>query len=216
MNRRIGRLPLAAVSLLLVALLLLPAGCVRRRMTVRTNPPGAQVYVDNYPIGTSPASTSFTYYGTREIRLVRDGYETVATKQRFLPPWYEMPVLDFVTENLWPWEIRDERVVDVQLEPQRIVPTDQLIGRGENLRHASQAGFVSALPRAAADATGAPPRQPPPDPRIMQPMPNRAVAPEYVPPPVGTPIGPSSPGSSGALPPPVRLPAPGGGPAVLP
>ena len=33
-------------------------GCVRRRMTVRSNPPGAVVFVDDQEIGTTPASTA--------------------------------------------------------------------------------------------------------------------------------------------------------------
>ena len=37
-------------------------GCVRKRMTVRTNPSGAMVYIDKQPIGLTPVSTSFTYY----------------------------------------------------------------------------------------------------------------------------------------------------------
>src|SRR4051812_48980499 len=40
---------------LLVAML---AGCVERRFTIRSNPPGAQVYVDDYEIGTTPCSHS--------------------------------------------------------------------------------------------------------------------------------------------------------------
>jgi hypothetical protein len=195
---------------LLIAAVVLSAGCVRRRMTVRTNPPDAQVYVDNYPIGKSPVSTPFTYYGTREIRLVRDGYETQTTKQRFLPPWYELPGLDFVSENLWPAEVRDERVLDFQMVPQRIVPTDQLIGRGENLRHASQVGYISPMPFAGPGSADAPPRQPPPDPRITSPPRNPLPLPEYVPPPTGTPLAP------GTLPPPIRLPAPDGTPSWAP
>jgi len=39
----------------LLAIVLLPAqsGCVTRRMTIRSNPPGALVYVDDYEIGTT-------------------------------------------------------------------------------------------------------------------------------------------------------------------
>ena len=75
-------------------------GCVHRRMTIRTNPPGAQVYIDGYEIGTTPCSTSFIYYGTRNIRLERDGYETLHVKQYIPAPWYEIPPLDFFAENL--------------------------------------------------------------------------------------------------------------------
>ena len=87
-------------------------------MTIRSNPPGALVYVDDYQLGTTPVSHDFIYYGTRKIRLVKDGYETLTVRQPFPIPWYEIFPLDFVTENLIPWEVRDERVRRASLEEQ--------------------------------------------------------------------------------------------------
>ncbi|MGA2061272.1 MAG: PEGA domain-containing protein [Thermoguttaceae bacterium] len=135
----------------LLAALLLPAqsGCVERRMTVRTNPPGALVYVDDYEIGTTPVSTDFIYYGTRKIRIVKDGYETLTVMQPISTPWYEYPPVDFITENFVPGKIRDQRILDYQLKPQMIVPTDQLVSRAEGLRHANlvlPAGAVAPQP----------------------------------------------------------------------
>ncbi|WP_404309133.1 PEGA domain-containing protein [Neorhodopirellula lusitana] len=115
-------------------LLLISSGCVRRRMTVRTNPPGATVSVDNQLIGTSPAATSFVYYGTREIRLEKDGYRTETIRRKVKPPWYQLPVLDFVSETLWPGEIRDERIIDVEMVPKAVEPTENVLGRAELLR----------------------------------------------------------------------------------
>ena len=108
----------------------------------------AAVYVDDYPIGTSPVSTSFTYYGTRKIRIVKDGYETLTVERKISPPWYQYFPLDFVAENVVPSEIRDESVLDFTLSPQMIVPTDQLIGRAEQLRQSGRGGV--ALVGAAA------------------------------------------------------------------
>ena len=79
---------------------LLLSGCVRRRMTIRSSPPGATVYVDNYELGPTPRSINFTHYGTRQIRLVKDGYETLTLLQPVPAPWYQLPVLDFFSENL--------------------------------------------------------------------------------------------------------------------
>ena len=107
-------------------------------MTIRTNPPGAIVYVDGYEIGTTPVSTNFTYYGKRQIRLVRDGYETQTVMQTVPPPWYQVPPLDFVAENLIPGEIRDQRTFSYQLTPQRVVPPEELLGRAEDLRRGVQ------------------------------------------------------------------------------
>jgi hypothetical protein len=115
-----------------------PSGCVQRRLTIRSNPPGALVYVDNYEIGTTPVATDFVYYGTRQIRLVKDGYETVTVLQPVPTPWYQYFPIDFFAENVVPTEIRDERCLDFVLTPQVIVQGDQLLHRAEDLRRTTR------------------------------------------------------------------------------
>jgi hypothetical protein len=155
----------------------LGGGCVQRRMTVRTNPPGALLYVDDYEIGTTPVSANLTYYGTRKLRLVKDGYETLTVMQWIPPPWYEFPPLDFVSENFVPGQIRDQRVLDFQLKPQTVVPAGELIGRAEQLR------------RGIHSATGTAPMPPPSGPA--------AVAPAAFPPPAGAEVVPAPAGVGG-------------------
>ena len=130
---------LAATSLAIAS----ATGCVRRRLTVRTNPPGALVSVDNQIIGTTPAATAYTFYGTREIRVEKDGYRTETVRRAIDPPWYQFPPLDFITETLWPWEIRDERIIDVQLVPRQAVPAEEVVGRADQLRSQSRSGVVT-------------------------------------------------------------------------
>lgn len=110
------------------------SGCVRRRMTVRTSPPGATVSVDNQLIGTSPAATSFVYYGTRELRIEKDGFRTETIRRKIKPPWYQWPVVEFFSETLWPGELRDERIIDVQLVPETVQPVEDVLQRAEALR----------------------------------------------------------------------------------
>lgn len=170
----------------LVWLLLLGclAGCVRRRMTIRTNPPGAVVYVDDYEIGATPVSTNFVHYGTRRIRLTKDGYETLTVEQPIPAPWYQIPPMDFFAETIIPVEIRDHRTLNYQLSPQRVVPPDQLRARAEDLRARAQAAGAS-LPAGP-------------------PIPSRpgATTPAMAPPPATAPpmIAPPSAGSQGAYP----------------
>lgn len=130
----------AAVALAVLAVGL--PGCVQRRLIIRSNPPGALVYVDDYQIGTTPIATNFTYYGTRKIRLVKDGYETLTVMQTIPPPWYQIPPLDFITENLLPGELRDHRTFEYQLVPQAVVPTELLLSRAESLRSQTHASGV--------------------------------------------------------------------------
>ena len=157
---RLGSFPKHRRRVAFVALLLVAAacacapGCVRRRLTVRTTPPGALVYIDGQYIGATPVSTDFTYYGTRKIELIKDGYETQTVKQEFAPPWYEYPPLDFINENLNPREIRDERELHFTLAAQRIVTPNELLGRGDYLRGSASSGNVTPLPRSGGGAWG--------------------------------------------------------------
>jgi hypothetical protein len=154
---------------LVSALLTVATGCVQRRMTVRSNPPGAMVYVDDYPIGTTPVSTDFTYYGTRKVRLVKDGFETLTVYQPMKTPWYEWFGIDFFSENIWPGEIRDERAYEFQMIPTVQVPNEQLIGRAEQMRANSQPALGAVVPPTSVLPPGA----------IVAPAPN-------IPPPVST------------------------------
>ncbi len=135
-------------------------------MTIRTNPPGAVVYVDDYEIGATPVSTNFVHYGTRRIRIAKDGYETLTVEQPIPAPWYQVPPLDFFAETVIPVEIRDHRTLNYQLAPQRVVPPDQLRGRAEDLRARANmaSAAVAASPPASGPAVQAPaatPLQPP-------------------------------------------------------
>jgi hypothetical protein len=173
---------------LVLAAMLLPTGCVRRRLAVRSNPPGALVFVDNQQIGTTPCSVDFTYYGTREIRLVKPGYETLTVNQPIPTPWYEIPPIDFVSENLMPNKIMDHRTASFEMQPQLIVPTEQLLDRANQLR---QATLEEATVPAASVA-----------------IPNATVPLSPVPagPPMGTvPLGPGPIGSPFDAPQPMPL-----------
>lgn len=110
------------------------AGCVERRMTIRTDPPNALVVLDGQEIGHTPVSTAFTYYGERQIKLIKDGYETKTINQTISSPWYQFFPLDFVSEVIVPWRIRDERNYLYSLEPCTVVPNDQLLQRAEQVR----------------------------------------------------------------------------------
>ena len=172
-------------------------GCVTRRVTILSNPPGALVYIDNQEVGVTPVSTKFTYYGTREIRLVRDDYETLTVAKTFYPPWYEYPGVDFVSENLWPREIHDERVVSFDLLPKQIVATDDLVRRAELLRTASATGLVTPLPPSLPGEVGPPRIEQLPFPAVTPHLPTGlpAVGDNSIltPPPVERPIRPPSP-----------------------
>ncbi|MEC9091689.1 MAG: PEGA domain-containing protein, partial [Planctomycetota bacterium] len=129
----------------LAILLLTNVGCMQRRLTVHSNPAGALVYIDNVEIGLTPVSVPFTYYGTRTIRLEKDRFKTVEVQQKINAPWYQIPPLDFVSEILIPYEIRDERQVKVDMQPLEPTNETEVLQRANQIRQNSQQGF--AVPR---------------------------------------------------------------------
>lgn len=175
----------------LVALLVVvtATGCVRRRLTVRSNPAGAVVHVDNQRIGTTPCAVDYVYYGTREVRLSMPGYETLTVNQPLPAPWYQWPGIDFISENLVPARIEDARTVSFNLERARIEPAEQVIARGEDLRRqVTPVGAAPVAPASAIDPFGGftPPAAPSDPPPILRSQPP-GLSPTYSPPAVTTP-----------------------------
>lgn len=125
----------AVVRFCLIAACLAPnAGCVVRRYTLRTNPPGATAIVNGEEIGPTPVSQSFTYYGDREITFLLDGHETKTVIQPMAAPWWDNLLTEFFSENLVPYTLRDEREFHYDLEPATSPRAGDLHERAEALR----------------------------------------------------------------------------------
>lgn len=116
----------------------LGTGCVKRRYTIRTDPPGALVYVNGEEIGTTPVSQSYTYYGDRDIVLVSDGYKTEKIIEPFKAPWWDNGLTDFFTENLLPVTLRDEREFEYKLVPHTNPAPEDVLTRAQSLRQSGQ------------------------------------------------------------------------------
>ena len=115
-------------------------GCVSRRMTIVSNPPGAMVLLDGKEIGYSPASSDFIWYGTRQVTLIKDGYETKTDLVTVSAPWYQWPVIEFFADNLSPKRITDRRVFSFDMQPKQIIPDEELRSRARQLRSEAQLG----------------------------------------------------------------------------
>jgi hypothetical protein len=131
-----GRLSVTVVAL--VAMFGL-SGCVERRYTIRTDPPGALVIANGEPIGTTPVSKSFTFYGDRSFRIIKEGYETKDVVEKFRAPWYDNYLTEFFTENLNPYTFRDEVEFNYKLDPARAADPNDVLNRAEAVRTAGQA-----------------------------------------------------------------------------
>ena len=116
-------------------------GCVHRRLTINSNPPGARVLLDGEEVGETPTAVDFTHYGTREVVLQKDGYDTLKTMQTVPPPWYQVPPIDFFSDNLLPFQLTNRHEFNYQLQPSPTVPSTQgLRERANSLRSEAHGG----------------------------------------------------------------------------
>jgi hypothetical protein len=121
---------------LILAILTSAGGCIERILTVQTDPPGALVELNGQEMkGRTPVTQDFTWYGTYDIILRLENYQTLKTTAKVFPPIYEWIPLDLVTDLL-PFLIRDHHVVSYTLTPQPPAsqPSPGIIERAIQLR----------------------------------------------------------------------------------
>ena len=70
------------------------SGCVDRRIIITSEPSGALVHLNDSAVGRTPLEVDFTYFGTYDVRLTKEGYEPLSTSARARAPVYEWPVID--------------------------------------------------------------------------------------------------------------------------
>ena len=116
-------------------LLLLPllcTSCVRRTISIVTEPPGALVWLNDREVGRTPIEVEVLYYGTYDVRIVKDGYEPLITYGKADAPLWDVVGIDLAAELL-PLEFHSRVEWTYQLEP---VTHDEagLIQRARDLR----------------------------------------------------------------------------------
>jgi hypothetical protein len=131
---------LFALSLAACCLVFSSSGCVYRRLIVRSDPPGAQVILDGQEVGNTPVAVPFTYYGTRQLTIVKPGYETRTELVKIPAPWYQWMPLDFVSDNFLPRQVNDRHEICWQMTPQGVVPQEKLQERADSLRSEAHIG----------------------------------------------------------------------------
>ncbi len=117
---RSRRADLQLWSVLLV--LLMTSGCVYRSLTVRTDPAGAKVYVDDALKGESPVTYDFLWYGTHRVIVRKDGYQRLDDQKNMRCPLYLWIPFDLALE-LIPFRISDVREWSYTLTPSAELPS---------------------------------------------------------------------------------------------
>jgi len=132
------KLQYALALLAAVALPMLFGGCVERKFTIRSEPPGAELLLDGEPKGKTPHTVEFMHYGTHEVVLSLKEYHRLRTYAEVKPPWYEWFLLDFFVETLWPFTVVDHQQFTFQMKRLGQVSEEELQQRVEKLRQRAE------------------------------------------------------------------------------
>lgn len=109
-------------------------GCVRRTVTINTDPQGATVVLNDQQVGTSPVSVDFTWYGDYDVVLRKEGYESLHTHKRLNAPWYQTPGIDFIAEALIPFTVHDKQEMTFALETKKPIDSETLLKNATEFR----------------------------------------------------------------------------------
>lgn len=107
------------------------AGCVERRLTIHTEPPGATVLLNDQEIGVSPVTVPFNWYGDYWVRISKEGCETLDTHRKLKPPLHDYPPFDFFLQVLYPGRIVNSYEWTFELAPKQYPTREELIENAE-------------------------------------------------------------------------------------
>jgi len=131
--KTLGGLPALGLSAAIVLAIAIP-GCVRRTMTITTEPPNALVYLNDQEIGRTKVTTDFLWYGDYDVVIRKEGFQTLSTNWPVKAPWYQYVPFDFFAEALWPGQILDARARHFVLQPTDAPTPQEVIERAMDTR----------------------------------------------------------------------------------
>jgi PEGA domain len=123
-------MPTPARLLPLLSILFL-TGCITRLITVQSNPSGALVYLNGEEVGRTPVPREFQWYGTYDVIIRKDGYQTIKTSAAVSAPIWQFIPLDFLTDLL---PVTDEHILTYNLEVQPPANPAEILSNGEQMR----------------------------------------------------------------------------------
>jgi hypothetical protein len=85
-------------------------------MEIKSDPPGALVYLNNQEVGRTPVTRDFKWYGDYDVQLRLEGYETLKTNQPVIAPAWNWVPLDLFAQLL-PITFKDHKSLNYSLKP---------------------------------------------------------------------------------------------------
>lgn len=134
-HRSPGRVAFVRIAALIVASALLTGGlggCVRRTITITSEPEGALCWLNGREVGRTPVTVDFLFYGKYDVQLTHEGYEPLLTFGDAKSPLWDTLPIDLATE-LWPGETHSDIRWHFVMET-RTTDRDALIDRAKQLR----------------------------------------------------------------------------------
>lgn len=124
-------------SLLLIGLLsLLPllSGCIERKMTIKSKPDDALLYLNGEQQGRTPQTIKFHYYGSWKVRLEKEGHQIHQDTIEVSRPAYEYFPLNIFTELLIPHTFKVHKEFSFELTPTEEVSREEVMKRARKLQ----------------------------------------------------------------------------------
>ena len=115
----------------MASLCLAGGGCVQRVVHVRSDPPGAAVWLNDREVGRTPFDREFLWYGDYDVVARADGYQTLKTTREVTAPWWQWVPFDLLTDFL---PVRDDETIQLQMKPAGAPLPGLILTRGEQLR----------------------------------------------------------------------------------
>jgi len=129
-----GRCNLSAFTVVSLIVVTILGGCVERKLTINTEPQEALVVLNDEEIGSSPVTVSFEWYGDYNVRISKEGFETLKTHRKLEWPWYDKFPFDFFAQILNPKRIVDSYEWTFELAPKKGISREELIQNAEELK----------------------------------------------------------------------------------
>ena len=103
------------LALLILLLFTLQFGCVKRTISITSEPSGALVWVNDKEVGRTPIDVDFLYYGEYCVRVEGEGFEPILATRWTQMPFWDAPFVDLGAE-LVPFNLHSNTLWHFNLE----------------------------------------------------------------------------------------------------